>query len=398
MGMNFFAASKTNTGILPRYGRYRIENYAQSFRDLAFNMKKFSDVGMEEGENRRAYLSRKKEAQSWQLLGERFFDAAQMLEEIARECYDYVKLPTPVAMTIVHSLKKQGIWLKEIYMINSQCKGKTFCLVMKTMEKNLVATEDVAELLSKVYRKTILPAKNCSLFVGGEYTEYIFEEQGKYHVVTGQARAIKEGETVSGDNYSFVYDDKGKMYALLSDGAGSGEVAGKASGSIIDLAEKYLESGFGNLQTMSVLEGILLGNSMEDCIPTFDMCEIDLYTGDIELYKMGSAPSFLKYDRTMECIPSENLLLGYEKLGNVKIVKRQMQEENYLIMMTDGVADRIAPHMKDRVFEEMLKDKKLGNPTALAERIMTLALQAGRGRVYDDMTVLVLALYSNIGR
>ncbi len=56
-------------------------------------------------------------------------------------------------------------------------------------------------------------------------------------MVYGAARAIKTGESVSGDNYSFSQIMPGQVIMSLSDGMGSGEIAEEESRQVIELTE-----------------------------------------------------------------------------------------------------------------------------------------------------------------
>ncbi len=409
--------NKNIEGVFSSYNRLRIENYAEAFHDLAFNFTKFDQKEMQEGESRGEYLARRKESEQWQRLGKRYADAAVMMDAIAKECYS-CRRPRSIQRTSLYLLlRRENVMLKNVYEIQNRYHHKEYCLSMKVTEgqkrkagkggygrNGLCETETAAAILSGVFGRKILPAENCPVFIGDECRDYLFVEEGRYHVSTGTASMTKSGETISGDNYSFLQGRDGKMRALLSDGVGSGEEACRDSGHLVDLAEKYLETGFDKKQMLGVLEGIMMGNAMENRIPTLDLCEIDLHTGECEFIKLGSASTLIKYDRMMDEIASENLLLGYEKIENISVINRQLKEDNYIFMMTDGVADYFKEEQKKELFAKMLGSKGYSDPTVLANYIMNKALQLSAGDpagrfskethnyIRDDMTVLVLKI------
>ena len=409
MAAKFHPGGESTCSVFPDYGRIRMENYAEAFRDLAFNFEKFQSNEIKEGESRGEYLARQRASEQWQRLGERFSDVAYIMNSIAGECYSF-RRPGGIRRTGLRLLLgREGIFLKDAYVIRNRYQHREYCLSMRMRGKvnraghrrsQLCESEKAAEILSGVFGKRILPAEHCPVFIGDESREYLFVEQGIFQVATGCAAMTKAGETVSGDNYSFLQGRNGKMTALLADGVGSGEEACRDSGHLIDLAEKYLEAGFDTKQTMGILEGIMLGNFMENRMPTLDICEIDLYTGECEFSKLGSAPSLIKYDRLLEEIPADNLLLGYEKIKEVSVVRRQLKESNYIIMMTDGVSDYIREEQKKELFGRMTAGRGCVDPTVLANEILSLAAkQQGydphsgqQGKIRDDMTVLVLQI------
>lgn len=418
---------KNTEGIFSSYNRLRIENYAEAFHDLAFNFTKFDQKEMREGESRGEYLARRRECEQWQRLGKRYSDAAVMMDAIAEECYSCRRPHGLHKASLYLLLRRENVALKNVYEIFNRHHHREYCLSMQVIggesrragkrggKRGLCETERAAAILSGVFGRKILPADNCPVFIGDECRDYLFVEAGRYHVSTGTAAMTKSGETISGDNYSFLQGRDGKMTALLSDGVGSGEEACRDSGHLVDLAEKYLETGFGKKQMLGVLEGIMMGNAMENRMPTLDLCEIDLHTGECELVKLGSAPTLIKFDRLMDEVPSDNLLLGYERIENISVISRQLKEDNYVFMMTDGVADYFKEEQKKELFAKMLGGKGYSDPTVLANHIMQKAMElsnrdpdrmAGKGDfagrsggvseenkyIRDDMTVLVLKI------
>ncbi len=423
---------KNNAGIFSSYNRLRIENYAESFHDLAFNFTKFEHSEMQEGESRGEYLARKKESEQWQRLGRRYSDAAVMMDAIAEECYSYRRPNSFQRTSLYLLLRRENVVLKDVCEIQNRYRHREYCLSMQVVggqrrgpgkrgcgRSGLCETETAAAILSGVFGRRILPADNCPVFIADERRDYLFVEEGRYHVSTGTASMTKAGETVSGDNYSFLQGRNGRMTALLSDGVGSGEEACRDSSRLVDLAEKYLETGFDKKQTLGILEGIMMGNAMENRMPTLDLCEIDLHTGECEFIKLGSAPTLIKYDRLMDEIASENLLLGYEKIENISVISRQLKEDNYIFMMTDGVTDYFKEEQKKELFSKMLGGRGYSDPTVLANYILNKAVElSGRDqsrkndkdghvrksgivpaddiRVRDDMTVLVLKIEQTV--
>lgn len=399
---------RSNSGwVLPDYGRVKMEKYAEAFRDLAFNYTKFGCEEVREGESRSEYLERKRESEQWKRLGERLFDIAGMMQLVAGESFSYQKPESGKRARLSRILRKEGIILKNCYIIKTRYGYQEYSLSMQIVggaarrasrhqRSRLRDTEDVAKVLTYIFGLSIRPAANCPLFVGDQCQEFIFEEQGMYRVATGQATMTKEGENVSGDSFSYLYNNHGKMVALLSDGVGSGENAYKDSAHLIDLAEKYLETGFDKKQTCGVLEGILLGNAMESRMPTLDICEVNLVTGECELLKLGSAPTMICFDRMIDEIPAENLLLGYNKMENMRIEKRQLVEGNNIILMTDGVADCLGEEQKKTIYDSVKNNPVLKDPSCLADFILNLALGVNGGKHRDDMSVLVLRMTSNL--
>ena len=140
--------------------------------------------------------------------------------------------------------------------------------------------EDVADLISAAMNVKVRVSKNEPLFMAKEWNTYHFLEEPAFHILTGFAKAVKESENVSGDNYSFYEIEQGKVAAILSDGMGSGEKACEESGKVIEMMERLMESGFRKEAAIQIINGALAVGGQEQNMSTLDICELNLYTGE----------------------------------------------------------------------------------------------------------------------
>lgn len=92
-----------------------------------------------------------------------------------------------------------------------------------------ICIDDVADFISVAMNTRLHAAKNTPQYLTPDWNTYYFVEEANYHLLTGIAKAVKETEQVSGDNYSFYEAENGRMVAILSDGMGSGEKASEDS-------------------------------------------------------------------------------------------------------------------------------------------------------------------------
>ena len=86
-------------------------------------------------------------------------------------------------------------------------------------------SEEVAGYLSVLVSRHLQPIAGMPFFIGQEEITLYLEEEARFSVLSGYAKAVKETEKVSGDNYSFFETNNGYYMAILSDGMGSGEKA-----------------------------------------------------------------------------------------------------------------------------------------------------------------------------
>ena len=213
--------------------------------------------------------------------------------------------------------------------------------------------------------------------------------------ITGLCKAVKETETISGDNYSVLQSETGKKIILLSDGTGSGKRAHADSGRVLDLMEKMLEAGFDITTAAGMVNASLFAKAEESNHPTLDICSLDLYKGTCDLYKIGGAVSFIKRGKTVEKLQQETLPLGIFQNMEVSMIHRELEEGDYLIMMTDGVLDAIEESDCEEIMAETIRNLPERNPQEMAELLQQFILRSCGGHILDDMTIMVVGIWEN---
>ena len=222
---------------------------------------------------------------------------------------------------------------------------------------------------------------------------FILEKEPGFLALTGFARAIKESETVSGDNYAVLESEKGKLTVMLSDGTGSGEQAGRDSEQVLDLMEKFLEAGYSTDAAVKMINTALFAMGEDKNHPTLDICDVNLNSGSCELRKVGGAVTFLKRGREIEQLSESNLPLGIFQQMQLQPMKRELRDGDYLVMVSDGVVDAFRELDYENTMCVVLAEMKEQNPGELADKLLREALIAAGGRVKDDMTVGVIGIW-----
>ena len=222
-------------------------------------------------------------------------------------------------------------------------------------------------------------------------------EEPPYHLLTGFAKAVKETEKVSGDSYSFFESDTGRILMLLSDGVGSGEEAHRESSRVIEMMERLLEAGFGKEPAVQMVNGAMAAAGQEQVMSTLDICDIDLYTGTCEFVKVGAASTYIKRGRLVDRLSSRNLPLGVFWQMTPEIQNRTLQSGDYIIMLSDGVLDALSEGIGEEALPEIIGRMEYNNPGEIANQILAYAIGQSRGRIRDDMTVLVTGIWDQEG-
>ena len=126
---------------------------------------------------------------------------------------------------------------------------------------------------------------------------------------------------------------------------------------------------------------------------TLDVCSVDLYSGMCEFRKVGAATTFLKSNTYVEQIAMNSLPLGVMQNREVEVVRRELIENDYVIMVTDGVTESLAMVGYEDMLGSYLEEMQETNPGEMARKILQLALRYSGGRILDDMTVVVLGIF-----
>lgn len=383
--------------MIPEYGRQKLLGYAESFRDLAelFEEKEETEE-YKQDTSRQEYLLQKKLCENKGLLADHLKEMAHIMTDVAEETYRYRPVGERRYRQIARALKESGILLKNLFVLENEDEHMELSLVMKTESQENIVIEDVADLISVAMNMRIRASKNGPVFMTREWNAYHFLEEPTYHILTGVAKAVKETEKISGDNYSFYEMEKGKMITVLSDGMGSGEKACKESEKVIEMMERLLEAGFRKEAAVQIINGALAAGGQEQSMSTLDVCEMNLYTGECDFIKVGAACTYIKREHLVDRLSARNLPLGIFQQIEPEVMHRQLQDGDYVIMLSDGVLDALSQGIGEEILPEIIGKTAHTNPGEIANQILSYCLHQSRGQIRDDMTVLVIGIWNQM--
>lgn len=380
--------------VLTDYSRRRLLTYADSFKELADSLD-FAFDG--EGEDRQLVLERRRLWEKQQVLCENMAEVSRILSQMASEVFQFVPLSDRQQRRIAHALRGERIIVTDMFYIDRPeqdiQQGRSLGVRMSTDRPGVYTAQDIADMLSVLMDMRLLPGVTSPYTVDKEERFFFFVEEPFFMVLPGYARAVRENETISGDNYSIVESMKGQLTVLMSDGMGSGEKANRDSEKVLDLMEKLLEAGYDIPTAISLLNNSLSVSEEEQNMSTLDVCSLDLYSGMCRFRKVGAAASFLKSNTYVEKITMNTLPLGIFQSLETEVVSRELIENDYIIMVTDGVTEGLAAGGYEDMLCSYLEDMQETNPGEMARKILQLALRCSGGRIMDDMTVVVLGVF-----
>lgn len=149
----------------------------------------------------------------------------------------------------------------------------------------------------------------------------------------------------------------------------------------MELAEQLLGYGIFGAVYVKAHNTVLLLNGMGDRPATMDLGLVNLYTGVLEMMKLGAAASFLLPDRRggrrgRRSLESETVPAGVLNPVEPVMISRKLWDGDKIIMVSDGVLDAMPGVEKEKAFREFLDGRRHGGQET-AEMILTFALSFG---------------------
>ena len=212
-------------------------------------------------------------------------------------------------------------------------------------------------------------------------------QQEPLMAVAGVAARKKTGETVSGDAGTYFKRHDGKLYLLLCDGMGSGPEANRESTLAVRLLEQLLQAGVEAPRALTTLSSALaLRGEETGGFTTVDLLQLDLFTGEGELFKLGAAPTYIKKGQDVRRLSGRSLPAGLAE-GEGSALDRfplRLNPGDCVLMISDGVC----PGPEDGWLRERLAGFDGTSPKELARELVTRDLKDAT----DDRTALVIRL------
>ena len=166
---------------------------------------------------------------------------------------------------------------------------------------------------------------------------------------------------------------------------GSGPEANRESTLAVRLLEQLLQAGVDAPRALTTLSSALaLRGEETGGFTTVDLLQLDLFTGEGELFKLGAAPTYIKKGGNVQRLSGKSLPAGLAE-GEGTALDRfplRLGAGDCVLMISDGVC----PGPEDNWLRERLAGFDGESPKDLARELVTRDLQDAT----DDRTALVI--------
>lgn len=256
-----------------------------------------------------------------------------------------------------------------------------------------IPVRNYIKAVSSAMGKKFRGGKDTRALITAEPSDILLYEENVFYVLSGIASRKKDHSTISGDNFSMVSMDNGQYVIALSDGMGSGAEASRESEMVVELLDKFLEAGFRKETAIRMMNSAMVLQGENNKFSTLDLAAIDLYSGKLELSKIGAAATFIKHRDGVEWIGSSSLPAGAACEPVTEQTERILQDGDFLVMVTDGVVEYLHVKEPEKKLSDIIEEITTENAGVLARSIMDRVLLFTGGCAKDDMTILVTGFW-----
>ena len=332
-------------------------------------------------------------------LRENRYVIAQQLDAMAGLVEEWAKARTNIDQKskmllsqIVFQVQEKGLLVEDLHIYE---ENKRLCVegyVYCKWNGGIPAKQYLAAV-EQALHKPMRMGKDAKTILTQEPVLVALYEDTRYYGLQGIATEKKTGSFISGDSFSFFGMDDGGYHICLSDGMGSGAKANQESEMVVDLLQKFIEAGFRKEIAIKLMNSAMVLQGEENSFSTLDYAMVDLYTGQVELIKIGGAATFIKRGTEVEIISDGTLPAGADVHMEVESVKKQLGNGDFLVMVTDGVIEYLHVRNPKETLADIIGAVQTDNAGVLAEKILEQVLIRMGGHAMDDMTVLVTGIW-----
>lgn len=317
---------------------------------------------------------------------------AGLMEEWAKSKVNMDKQYQKLLAQIAYETKEKSLVAEDLHIYEENGRMCVEAVVGSKWDGGIPAKHYLAAV-EKAVRKPMRLGKDTKTVLTKEGSLVSVYEDTKFYGLQGIATEKKNGSAVNGDNFSFFAMDDGNYHICLSDGMGSGKRAKQESEMVVDLMQKFIEAGFRKETAIKLMNSAMVLQGENNIYSTLDYAVVDLYTGKLELIKIGGVTSFIKRGQEVERIDDGNLPAGADVRMEVESTKKQLRSGDFLVMVTDGVIEYLHVRNPEETLSDIIGMAKTDNAGTLAESIMEQVMLRTGGYAMDDMTVLVTGIW-----
>jgi stage II sporulation protein E len=316
-----------------------------------------------------------------------------LLEDFNRKDRNLDSASRMLLARIAFEVKERGLLAQEVHIYEDEAGHRYVKARVSSKWGGGIPSSNYRKALEKAMHLSLRLEQDAKTVLTREPVVLTAYEDTVFYTMQGIAGKKKNGSSVSGDSFATFGLDSGRYFLCLSDGMGSGTQASQESGMVVELLQKFLEAGFGKETAIRMMNSAMVLKGEDNTFSTLDLADVDLYSGMLELTKIGGASTFLKHGGTVEVIRSSSLPAGVSLSPEAEVIKRELSNGDFLVMVTDGVLEYLHTKEPEAKLCEMIGDIDTDNAGILAKTLMDRVLLITGNYAMDDMTILTLGIW-----
>lgn len=214
------------------------------------------------------------------------------------------------------------------------------------------------------------------------------------------AKTNKYAVSESGDTLEVVERPNGGLSVVLADGQTSGQGAKAISMLVVRKVISLLAEGVRDGAAARAASDSLYTDKKGKVTCTLNIVSIDLQTGTVVLTRNNPVPFFVAREEAVDCISTPSSPIGVSR--NVRPVISELPVEPGLVIVifTDGLVhagERIGRPMEVCTSLKAMLEDQDPPPQAIADSLLSEAMNLDEGRPVDDISVVVLKVLQRTG-
>ncbi len=315
-------------------------------------------------------------------------EMSKILKDCTTSSYVFVNMGEQRERYLRLKLKNMGMVLKKIVVLNNRRGINEVNITIKAARGKYVTSRQLETAISDCFGKKYKMSRDMGNIIKKEYCTYNLIEAPNYFVLHGTAKCGRNGESISGDNFTCLELMSGQTLLSVSDGMGHGLKAYRESEMVLTLLEELMEGGFTEEASLRLINSVFIVDSDDISPASLDMGIIDLYSGVCDFMKIGASTTFVKRGGWIEAIKANSM-----PIVDMETASKKLYDGDFVIMVSDGVIDAIDMEDKDRYMSDILMDIHSTNPQEMAKNILDRIIEEADGRKNDDMLVMVAGVW-----
>lgn len=322
------------------------------------------------------------------VVSDQFDGISYMLSELANDLENDGKFDNSTAEKASAALKNLGAQAEECTCKLDKFGRMSIELKIKKQPDLTINKLQLMKLLSVVCERDFdVPTVSAA---GGSIYITLYEHAA-IRVDVGVDQKTAMSSAMCGDAYKYFFDGRGHFIMILSDGMGTGGRAAVDGAMASGLMSRLIKAGFGYDCSLRILNSSMLFKSTDESLATVDIASIDLFTGQVELYKAGAAPTLIRRSGRTGKAESTSLPAGILREIGFDKATVKCKIGDIVVLMSDGAACEGTDWIKGEI-----ESWSNGTAEELAERICEGAKRRRSDNHQDDISVMTAILKKSV--